>query len=305
VTFTSTSKRGDAKITDETWDLDGDGTFGDATGPVAQWTFPAAGSYKVRLRVTDARGSAATSSRTVRVVDAPPPPLAPPPAPPPPTRNIGPAAAFSFAPAAPLVGQLVTFTSTSTDPDGTIAKLAWDLDGDGRFGDATGATARASFQQAGTHTVSLRATDDAGTSSVAFQTITVTAPPLRPPHHASAPLINPFPVVRIRGVIVGRGVRVNLFTVHTARGALVSILCRGAGCPSGVIRVRVPTARRPLRIRRLERALRAGAVIDIRVTMAGRTGKYTRFVIRRGSPPSRHDLCISPASARPIHCPSS
>jgi hypothetical protein len=92
--------------------------------------------------------------------------------------------------------------------------------------------------------------------------------------------------------------------VRTARGALVSVRCRGAGCPRGAIRARVHTARRPLRIRRLERGLGAGAVIEIRVTMHGHTGKYTRFVIRRGAPPARRDLCVSPASARPISCPT-
>jgi hypothetical protein len=84
----------------------------------------------------------------------------------------------------------------------------------------------------------------------------------------------------------------------------VTVRCRGAGCPRGTIRARVRSARRPLRIRRLERGLRAGAVIEIRVTLTGRTGKYTRIVIRRAAAPARRDLCISPASARPVHCPA-
>ena len=110
--------------------------------------------------------------------------------------------------------------------------------------------------------------------------------------------------MRIRGVIFRWGVRLNLFTIHTARGARVSIHCRGIGCPRRQIRMLVPSARRPLRIRRLERSLGAGAVVEIRVTAPGRTGKYTRFVIRRNAAPARHDLCVSPASARPIHCPT-
>ena len=54
------------------WDLDGDGQFGDATGASPTHAFPA-GTYTVRLRVTDASGATALSAPlTISSADAPP-----------------------------------------------------------------------------------------------------------------------------------------------------------------------------------------------------------------------------------------
>jgi hypothetical protein len=69
----------------------------------------------------------------------------------------------------------VTFTSTSTDADGTIASQAWDLDGDGEYDDATGATAERSFAEAGDHRVALLVTDDEGLEAGVERTVKVTA----------------------------------------------------------------------------------------------------------------------------------
>jgi len=48
------------------WDLNGDGTFGDATGPAASYTYTTAGVYRPSLRVTDDQGASDTASVTVR-----------------------------------------------------------------------------------------------------------------------------------------------------------------------------------------------------------------------------------------------
>ena len=58
------------------WDLDGDGQFDDATGARPSATF-AAGTYAVRLRVTDASGVSAVSSPLTITADAPPAPHVP------------------------------------------------------------------------------------------------------------------------------------------------------------------------------------------------------------------------------------
>ena len=47
------------------WDLNGDGTFGDATGPTASYTYTTAGVYHPSLRVTDDQGANDTASVTV------------------------------------------------------------------------------------------------------------------------------------------------------------------------------------------------------------------------------------------------
>jgi hypothetical protein len=60
-------------------------------------------------------------------------------------------------------GSTITFDSSgSSDPDGTIASRAWDLDDDGEFDDGTGATASQTFTTPGNHTVRLRVVDDGG-----------------------------------------------------------------------------------------------------------------------------------------------
>ena len=101
------------------------------------------------------------------------------PAPPPPPSNLSPDAAFTFAPATPQAGELVTFTDTSTDPDGTIAGRAWDLNGDGVFDDATGPTAGRMFATPGAYTVSEKVTDNGGAPSVATRVVVVS--PVPPP----------------------------------------------------------------------------------------------------------------------------
>jgi plastocyanin len=159
LTFTSTSTDIDGTIVSWSWDLDGNRRFGDATTPVATTTFLAAGRHVVSLRVTDNLGATATSTQTI-VVDAPP------------------VASFTFAPAAPLVGQTVTFSSTSKDLDGSIVSQEWDLTGDGLFGDATGATAKKIFTQSGDAIVRLRVTDDRGVSTIAAVTVPVGGPPV-------------------------------------------------------------------------------------------------------------------------------
>ncbi len=75
------------------------------------------------------------------------------------------------------MNQAVTLTDTSTDPDGTIAARAWDLDDDGQYDDAGGASATRTFSAAGTFTVRLRVTDDDGAQATTSRQITVSAAP--------------------------------------------------------------------------------------------------------------------------------
>src|SRR4029077_10739494 len=75
-------------------------------------------------------------------------------------------------------GLTCAFTSTSSDPDGTVASYAW------TFGDGATSTAQNpshSYGAGGTYTVTLRVTDNQGAqSTTASQSVTVT-PPNQPP----------------------------------------------------------------------------------------------------------------------------
>jgi uncharacterized delta-60 repeat protein len=85
-----------------------------------------------------------------------------------------PTAMFTFAPIAPVVGEPVDLDgSGSVDSDGTVASHAWDLDDDGDYDDAAGATTTTAFTTAGEHTVGLLVTDGAGVQGTAAAVITV------------------------------------------------------------------------------------------------------------------------------------
>ncbi len=156
VAFTSTSTDADGSVESQAWDLNGDGQFDDGTSTTASRTFAKAGNYQVSLRVTDDSGASTVATRTITV------------------SNRLPVASFTPSPASAPTGSPVTFSSTSTDPDGAIASQAWDLNNDGVYDDGTGTSASRSFAKAGTYTVGLKVTDDNGGSATTTGTVTIT-----------------------------------------------------------------------------------------------------------------------------------
>jgi hypothetical protein len=209
--------------------------------------------------------------------------------------NPPPVAAFTAVPVSPFVGEQVTLTSYSHDENGPIVTQRWDLNGDGRFDDASGAVAFVTFSTSGVHTVSLKVTDVGGKSNVQFQTITVRL------RSSPAVLMSPFPIVRMVGRLTRPGARISLLAVRGPRRARVTLRCRARRCPYKRISRRL--RRRKLVFKRMQREFRAGTVIKIYVTQSGRIGKYTRFRIRRGKAPRRVDRCLRGRSSRPRPCP--
>jgi PKD repeat protein len=53
------------------WDLNGDGTFGDSTVAKPSWTYTTAGTYNAVLKVTDNHGASTSSAPVIVVVSAP------------------------------------------------------------------------------------------------------------------------------------------------------------------------------------------------------------------------------------------
>ena len=72
LTFTDTSTDADGTIAARAWDLDDDGQFDDGTARTAATTFANAGSFTVRLRVTDDDGATNIATMTFMVGVAPP-----------------------------------------------------------------------------------------------------------------------------------------------------------------------------------------------------------------------------------------
>jgi len=133
----------------------GDGTTG--TGITTTHDYRTAGSFVVVLTVTDSRGAQATTARTVTVSASTPP-----------------TASFTTSPTNPGTNQTIFFNaSASRAATGrTIVSYSWDF-GKGTTG--TGVTTTKSYESAGTYTVTLKVTDDAGAFAIATQTIIVGA----------------------------------------------------------------------------------------------------------------------------------
>ena len=259
----------------------------------------APGQYTVLAHQSDEAGNVATTEpSTFTVSSTPQPPSSSGQAASPP------AASFTWAPATPAVGQLVTLASSSTNGSSPIASYAWDLAGSGQLAPGT-AVATTSFATPGPHVVRLQVSDDNGMSSGVAQTIDVAAAP--------ATLMQPFPIVRIAGSETSFGARVKLLTVQAPVGAKIQVTCAGRGCKTKAenrvvaasSKAKVPAGATTVAFPRFERALYAGAKLQIRVTKAGQIGKYTSFTIRRNKLPVRSDSCLQPVASKPSACPSS
>jgi hypothetical protein len=125
--------------------------------------------------------------------------------------------------------------------------------------------------------------------------------PVAPVVTSAAPtLLRPFPTVRIRGYFKRGGVRVTLLSVNAPHAAHISARCVGKGCPVRTVSV----ASAPARLRAFERFLRAGTLIQVRVTTNGKIGKYASFRIRAHAAPLRKDLCLMPGKTDPAACPT-
>jgi hypothetical protein len=249
------------------------------------------GTYTVVAEQSDRAANSTQTAPVSFTLEAPALPAAHPP----------PTASFTWFPATPSTGQTVTLVSSSTDAASPLTGFAWAPAG-GAFRPG-GPVVVTSFTTPGDHVMQLRVTAADGLASIASQTIHVTRPALTP--------MQPFPIVRIAGLQTGSGVNLNSLTAQAPRGARVTVSCRGRGCPvksetrmANSSRRRAKSSTVEVAFRRFERSLRAGVVLEIRVSKPGRIGKYTRFSIRRGRLPVRTDACLASTEPTPIRCPS-
>ena len=149
--------------------------------------------------------------------------------------------------------------------------------------------------------VTIQADGTATPSASTVVSVEFVAAPAQTPVATAAPTrvlyLQPFPVVRVAGSSVRGGAYINMLRVTAPGAARVEVTCDGKGCPFGRL------SRGPGRIRQLERFLRVGVTVTIRVTRSGYVGKYVRLVIRSRAAPKRRDACLLPDSTQPARCP--
>ncbi len=165
VTFNgSASKSPNGAISDYKWDFDNSGTFATDSGAnsTTTHTFTKPGTFKVILKVTDAKGQQETTARTVVVANT--------------------VAAKISASMNPVgAGQKDTLSAAgSSSRGGTITDYKWDLDGNGSFETDTGTnpTVADTFAKAGTTSVAVQVTDSFGSTEVATLPVRVIASPV-------------------------------------------------------------------------------------------------------------------------------
>jgi hypothetical protein len=255
------------------------------------------GEYTVLARQSDEAGNTGTTAPqgfTVVAAEGLQPAAQPLPSPP--------VASFTWVPANPVVGQSVSLASNSTGGSSPLSGFSWDL-GSGQFAGG-GALLTTSFATPGTHVVRLQVTDANGLSSVTAHAIVVATQTLE--------LMQPFPIVRIAGSETSSGARVKLLSVQAPATTKVAVSCKGSGCKiKAESRIAMASSKSrsragaiTLAFPRFQRALRAGAVLQIRVSKPGEIGKFTSFTIRRNKLPVRVDACLLPSSSSPSPCPN-
>lgn len=136
------------------WDLDRDGEYDDATGATASRRFESGGTRFVGVRVTDTAGKVGTAEKTVVITDR------------------APVVTIGQNPALARPNRPVALVANITD-DGASTTATWDLDGNGTFGDATGASITHTFTTSANHTVRVLVTDDAGNETIQTKVIEV------------------------------------------------------------------------------------------------------------------------------------
>jgi hypothetical protein len=266
----------------------------------------ATGTYTVRAEQSDLAGNLAVTAAVAFQVLAPAPPPALAPAPATTTEgssttstataNASPAAAFTWLPLQPRVGERVSLLSTSTVGASPLASIAWATVANGPF-TLGGPASSVRFKNPGMHPVGLRVIAADGLSSTVSHEVSVLPRALA--------LMDPFPVVQLAGTYSPHGIDVKLLRVEVPLGAHVLVSCEGRDCPLSWEKYKAAAGQGKLvsvEFHGFERAMPVGVAIRVMVSEPEEIGKLTRIFVRAGRPPMRLDTCVSPAGGKQVAC---
>jgi PKD repeat protein len=143
VTFNASASEPDGgTIVEYFWDF-GDGT--NDTGVIVTHTYASFGTFIVNLTVTDSEGLSNSLTREVNVRDYP-------------------SASFVYSPDAPLIGEIITFDASGSEPNGgEIISYSWNFGDDST---ASGMIVNHTYSEYGIYNVTLTVVDSEGLSDV-------------------------------------------------------------------------------------------------------------------------------------------
>ncbi|MGH2905683.1 MAG: PKD domain-containing protein [Solirubrobacterales bacterium] len=208
-------------VVDYAWDF-GDGETASGADAVASHTFAEAGTFSVKLTVTNDYGQTDSVSQDV-VVQSVPTPV--------------PTAAFTISPASPVAGRPISFDGSNSSGGedrsvtGMIVDYAWDF-GDGTTQNGPTSGASHSYTDGGQFVVKLTVTNDAGQSDDAQMTLTVAPPP--PPYDPGdgpsfAAVAPTSAATGVTSLSVGRSLTVSVsYSLALPEGSDPASACTGA-----------------------------------------------------------------------------
>ncbi len=156
ITFDGYGFDADGGIIFYIWDF-GDGSTSVEEDPI--YTYSAEGVYTVTLTVLDDEGNSAVCTTTATITAV--------------TVNSAPTVDCSVLEIAGTVDEILTLDVDATDSDGSIAQYDWDF-GDGSTDSTTADNTQKAYSAAGTYTISVTVTDDAGATASCSQDIDIT-----------------------------------------------------------------------------------------------------------------------------------
>ncbi len=233
------------------------------------------------------------------------------------------------------VATAATYALSPLDVWSPVTSTVWSFD-DGHT--ATGASVSHAFATAGTHGVTVTATDALGNTTSATRAVQVTSPaspppsgpgtetpspsPSPPPPPAATPPPPPPPPptcancglglarlgssIDYAASITRRHTTITNLVIRPAHaGTSVRLACTGRGCPFTSRTRTVVRETRRLSLSKLLRSakLRRGAELQIRVTKPATIGTMATLVVRDRKQPRRISRCLFPGAAKPAACP--